>query len=215
MQSGEESFRDGRSHVFLARATHSQGHRRPRRGGQGGGVPRDSPLASPPAFAWLGVAHVPPAAPVGGEPDPRAINAAARARSVPPAPGSHPVRAASRLAAPQATAFAQRPLPGSRFRRALFLAVRLPRAEPPAPREWPRPGAPCHRGVAGPASTSAARDEASRPGHNPQMRRGDALWCGTEMFYPVDKENDMDARRNEENVFERKGGKRLHWSLGS
>lgn len=60
MQSGEESFRDGRSHVFLARATHSQGHRRPRRGGQGGGVPRDSPLASPPAFAWLGVAHVPP-----------------------------------------------------------------------------------------------------------------------------------------------------------
>jgi hypothetical protein len=115
MQSGEESFRDGRSHVFLARATHSQGHRRPRRGGQGGGVPRDSPLASPPAFAWLGVAHVPPAAPVGGEPDPRAINAAARARSVPPAPGSHPVRAASRRAAPQATAFAQRPLPAPAF----------------------------------------------------------------------------------------------------
>jgi hypothetical protein len=215
MQSGEESFRDGRSHVFLARATHSQGHRRPRRGGQGGGVPRDSPLASPPAFAWLGVAHVPPRRASWG----RAGSARDKCRGTsairssgarePPSPG----RVAPRSAAGHC--FCATSPPGSRFRRALFLAVRLPRAEPPAPREWPRPGAPCHRGVAGPASTSAARDEASRPGHNPQMRRGDPLWCGTEMFYPVDKENDMDARRNEENVFERKGGKRLHWSLGS
>lgn len=141
MQSGEESFRDGRSHVFLARATHSQGHRRPRRGGQGGGVPRDSPLASPPAFAWLGVAHVPPAAPVGGEPDPRAINAAARARSVPPAPGSHPVRAASRRAAPQATAFAQRPLPAPAFAGLFFGCPVAPRRTTCATRVAPPRGA--------------------------------------------------------------------------
>lgn len=120
MQSGEESFRDGRSHVFLARATHSQGHRRPRRGGQGGGVPRDSPLASPPAFAWLGVAHVPPRRASWG----RAGSARDKCRGTsairssgarePPSPG----RVAPRSAAGHC--FCATSPPGSRFRRALF-----------------------------------------------------------------------------------------------